>query len=119
MLMRVGETVEIGLLLSWDAIESLEERLAPRIKESWLDMRDGPGTGGRGTDGGREGGGLGVVGVAGMCVGGLGNEPRRMGSSGRFCLDMGVGATSISLVSVIATSTSMVSCIPFKFVYPL
>lgn len=94
--------VLMGLLLSWDAIESLEECLPPKIRESWVDMRDGPGTAGRGTDGGREGGGLGVVGVAGMCVGGLGKEPMSRGSSGRFCLDMGVGAASIATSASIA-----------------
>ena len=66
-----------------DRLERLdkEER---RSSCSCSEILDGPGTGGRGADGGPVGGGFGVVGVGGMCVGGAGKDSMRMGTGGRF-----------------------------------
>jgi hypothetical protein len=97
VLMRGGEEVDMWEFRSMDAIER-RDLLTPeeerRRKVSWPEMREGPGTGGRGAEGGREGGGLGVVGVGGMCVGGLGKEPISRGSRGRFCRGITAGATT-------------------------
>jgi len=70
--------------------EYLLDRLERLDKEdnksicSCSDIRVGPGTGGSGAEGGPVGGGFGVVGVGGMCVGGAGNDSMRMGTGGRF-----------------------------------
>jgi hypothetical protein len=68
-----------------DRLERLEREERRRIC-SCSEIRDGPGTGGRGTAGGPVGGGLGDVlfGVGGRCVGGAGNDSRRTGTGGRF-----------------------------------
>ena len=68
--------------------ELREGREAERKRRvSCWEMGDGPGTGGRGRDGGREGGGLGETGEAGMKRGGEGKDSRRRGTGGRR--DMG------------------------------
>lgn len=74
-----------------DARESLDarwERAAEiNMRVSCSVMGEGPGTGGRGADGGREGGrlmlGEGVVmnGEGGMCEGGTGKDERRRGTA--------------------------------------
>ena len=74
-----------------DAIDSLDarrERAAEiNMRVSCSVMGEGPGTGGRGVDGGREGGGLmpadGVVinGEGGICDGGAGKDESRRGTA--------------------------------------
>ena len=80
--------------LTTDSRRELSEYLLDRLERldkeerrsscSCSEILDGPGTGGRGADGGPVGGGFGVVGVGGMCVGGAGKDSMRMGTGGRF-----------------------------------
>jgi len=82
------------LRLRTDSRRELREYLLDRLERldteerskscSCSEILDGPGTGGRGAEGGPVGGGLGVVGVGGMCVGGAGNDSIRIGTGGRF-----------------------------------
>ena len=83
-------------MLRTDSRRELSEYLLDRLERldaearssscSCSEILDGPGTGGRGADGGPVGGGfkLGVVGVGGMWVGGAGKDSIRMGTGGRF-----------------------------------
>lgn len=70
-----------------DIREARRERAAAVIwKRSCSERGDGPGMGGRGRDGGREGGGFGAVGMPwGMKVGGTGNSLSRTGTVVRVC----------------------------------
>jgi hypothetical protein len=70
-----------------DIREARRERAAAVIwKRSCSERGDGPGMGGRGRVGGREGGGFGAVGTLwGMKVGGTGNSLRRTGTGVRVC----------------------------------
>lgn len=96
-----------GGLLPSDASDIFEARLerdgapARMSKASWADSREGPGTGGRGAEGGREGGGFGLVGVTGMWVGGAGKDWMRRGSRGRMGLregDVAIILTSMKIL---------------------
>jgi hypothetical protein len=74
--------------LQEDELEDVDRREARRErataviwKRSWSERGDGPGTGGSGRDGGREGGGFAVEEMFwGMKVGGTGNSLRRTGT---------------------------------------
>jgi len=71
-----------------DMREARRERATAVIwKRSWSERGDGPGMGGSGRDGGREGGGFGAVETFwGMKVGGMGKSSRRTGTGVRVCL---------------------------------
>jgi len=54
------------------------------VERSWWGIGEGPGTGGRGREGGRDGGGLGDdIGEGGIKVGGEGNDSRIRGTGRR------------------------------------
>ncbi len=87
------------------------------------EMREGPGTGGRGVEGGPVGGGLAkppglcawVVGVGGMCDGGAGKDSRRRGTGAR----RGRGVAIVNYKVMVGSKTKVQSCtlpcdLPFR-----